>query len=462
MNVAAALASGLLVAASPPVSPVVARAVVPPSAVAAACPVPERRPPDPARPRYDVAVDADPSRPTVTGSLTVVFTPDLPVDRLVLRLWPNGGRRGPGAPTLTVDALSVDDVGGLRVRRPDPTRLDVDLGRTVPAGSALTVALRFTLTVPGSADERWSRSGRSMRIGTFHPVLAWEPGIGWNTTPATTARGEAVMTPVASYRLTVRTAPDLTVLATGTQEPGTAPGETVFTADAVRDVAVSIGRFRTVTASVDAGGPGPVMVTVGVGEGIGESPERYRDRIVSALRDLARRYGPAPYPWYSLAVTPGLRGGIEFPGHVMQGPGSSGRTTPHEVAHQWFYGLVGNDQGRDPWIDEGLASWAEARVEGTLADFRARPLPADAAGRTGAPMRYWDTHGGSYYRGVYVQTVQVLASLGRPDDVDCALAVLVARRAHAVATTADVVAVLDERIPGAAAVLRRAGLGGSG
>ena len=454
MPIVSFLAQGLT---APPARSAAAPSPVPTPGV---CSVPERRAPDPTRTRYDVAIDADPVRPTVTGSLSAVFTPDLPVDRLVLRLWPNGGRRGPSAPTLNVDALSVDGVGGQRVRRPDPTRLDVELGRTVPAGTALTVALRFTLTVPGRADERWSRSGRSMRMGTFHPVLAWEPGVGWNTTPATTARGEAVMTPVASYRLTVRTPPDLTVLASGAPTAGSAPGETVFTADAVRDVAVSIGRFRTATASVDAGGSSPVAVTVGVAEGIGESPERYRDRVVSALRELTRRYGPAPYPWYSLAITPGLQGGIEFPGHVMQGPGSSGRTTPHEVAHQWFYALVGNDQGRDPWIDEGLASWAEARVEGTLAAFDARPVPGDAVGRTGAPMRYWDTHGGSYYRGVYVQTVQVLASLGRSDDVDCALAVLAARRAHAVATTSDVVAVIEERIPGAAAVLRRAGLTG--
>jgi aminopeptidase N len=30
----------------------------------------------------------------------------------------------------------------------------------------------------------------------------------------------------------------------------------------------------------------------------------------------------------------------------------------HEVAHQWWYGLVGNDQIHDAWLDEGLASYA--------------------------------------------------------------------------------------------------------
>lgn len=418
------------------------------------CGIGVRRAPDPQRTRYDIVIDADPARSSVTGSLSARFTPDLDTDRLVLRLWPNGERRRDG-PTLDVTALSVDGEGGRRIRRPDPTTLEVSLGRTVAAGTSIDIALRFTLAVPGGADERWSRAGGTLRLGTFHPVLAWESGRGWNTTPPTTARGEAAMTPVASYRLTVRTRPGLTVLGTGSPAPGTIPGETVFTADAVRDVAVSIGTFRLASAVVDDVGPAPVNVTVGVAQGIDEQPERYLRRVVAALRDLSRRFGPAPYPWYTLAITPVLRGGIEFPGHVMQGPGSSGRSTPHEVAHQWFYALVGNDQGRDPWIDEGLASWAEARVEGTLTDFGARAIPADARGRAGAPMTFWDRHGAAYYRGVYVQTVQALAGLGAPDEVDCALAELVAGWAHQVVSRSEVLAALEARLPGSAALMTR-------
>ncbi len=30
----------------------------------------------------------------------------------------------------------------------------------------------------------------------------------------------------------------------------------------------------------------------------------------------------------------------------------------HEVAHQWWYNMVGNDQLNEPWLDEGLASWS--------------------------------------------------------------------------------------------------------
>jgi aminopeptidase N len=142
----------------------------------------------------------------------------------------------------------------------------------------------------------------------------------------------------------------------------------------------------------------------------------------------------------------------------MQGPGSIGRTTPHEVAHMWFYSWVGNDQGRDPWIDEGLATWAEARVDRTLSAFVAKPVPPAGRNKAGAPMTYWDANRGAYYRSVYVQTLQALAALGDPDEVDCALRTLVARHGHTVATSAQVISVLSERFPDAPAVLRRYGI----
>ena len=137
-----------------------------------------------------------------------------------------------------------------------------------------------------------------------------------------------------------------------------------------------------------------------------------------------------------------------------------GRTTAHEVAHQWFYALVINNQGRDPWLDEGLATWAEARFEGTLSAFVRRTMPADARGRLGAPMSYWEAHESSYWRGAYVQGTQALASLGPPATVDCALAHYVAANAYRVARPGDLLRAVTSVFPGAPAVFARFGVTG--
>jgi len=329
--------------------------------------------------------------------------------------------------------------------------LVVHPGGILPAGQAVDIVVPWRLTLPGAAEDRISRSGDAIRLGSFFPILAWEPGAGWAVEPATSAFAEASMTATADFTATVTVPAGLDVLATGTRS-----GDGQWIATAVPDFALSVGRFTTATATANA--PQPVEVTVGVQAGVGDSPAAYVSRITRALEDFSRRFGPYPWPSYSVAITPALRGGIEYPMHVFQGPGTSTRTTPHEVAHMWFYGLVGSNQGRDPWLDEGLASYAEARFENTLASFRSKSIPAAGRGRGGEPMTFWESRQSVYYRSVYVQGAQALAALGAPELVDCALALYVARTAYRVARPADLVEAARAVFPGAAETLARYGV----
>ena len=413
------------------------------------CPaVPARPMPAAGRPRYRVDARLDLGANTLSGDLTVTFTPDLPTDRLVFRLWPNGPRPSGAGARLDVGPVSVDGKPPTPGHVPEPTTLDVALGRTVPAGQSVTASLPWSLRLPGPVSDRIARIGDTVRLGSFLPILSWEPGIGWAREPATSLFAEASVAPVADFDLGM-TGPDgLTVLASGVQEAGR------WKALAMRDVAVSVGRFRVAEAVTNGG----VRVTVAVEAGLGDDQQAYLGTIVRAIDDFAGRFGPYPWPSYSMAVTPALRGGIEYPGHVLQGPGSGGRTTPHEVAHMWFYALVGNNQGRDPWMDEGLATWAEARFLGTLGETQGTAIPAAGRGRAGEPMTYWERRSDAYYRSVYVQGAQALAALGPADGVECALRHYVAAHAHRIARPRHLVDALRVVFPDAEAVLNRYGI----
>lgn len=384
----------------------------------------------------------------VDGSVTVRFTPDLPTDVLVFRLWANGPRP---ASHIDITAVTGPDAAPLASTQPDPTTLEVALGRRVQPGDATTVTVGFHLTVTGSVNDRISHSGDTLRLGSALPLLAWEPGVGWAREPPTSGFAEATSSPAADWVLRLDVTAGYDVLATGRRQP-----DGTWLASGARDVGVSIGHFATASAVVDA--PHPVEVVVGVDRGAAEDPGVYLRRVTEAIDAMADRYGAYPFDAYSLAITPELGGGIEHPGHVMQGPGTVGRTTPHEVAHQWFYALVGNNQGRHPWLDEGLASWAEFRHEGTLAAAAGRDIPADAEGRAGEPMTYWEGRQGSYYRGVYVQPAAALAELGPPELVDCALAVYVAANAWALADPSDAIDALAVVLPDAEAHLAGFGI----
>src|SRR5206468_11046822 len=130
-----------------------------------------------------------------------------------------------------------------------------------------------------------------------------------------------------------------------------------------------------------------------------------------ALRSLSERYGRYPWRTYTIVVPPDLRAvGIEYPTLSFVGISGYGRLiVNHETAHQWFYSLVGNDQARDPWLDETLATWGQTRL-GSL-EFPPRlSVPAYAAKHVGSPMTYWDRYPAWYFYGVYGEGVKALHS----------------------------------------------------
>ena len=96
------------------------------------------------------------------------------------------------------------------------------------------------------------------------------------------------------------------------------------------------------------------------------------------------------YPYDTLVVTNAALGSnvavnMEYSGMLTvyiteQNGGYASRLGAyHEVAHQWFYGLVGNDENREPWLDEGFATFATG-------------LCLEASGAEDVEGTYWDVY----------------------------------------------------------------------
>ena len=411
--------------------------LVPFLVAAVACPqVPPRAEPRADRPQYVVEVEATRPFRTVSGRLRVTFTPNRPVDRLVFRTW--AGRR-----------LGVRDVasGGalLRTSRLDPTTLSVDLGRTLAAGSSATVSLAWTFVLPSTHLNRNARFRDGVRLGTFLPLLAWDPRRGWITEPGSSGLAESAATPASDFDLRVQAPDDLRVVATGVEVD---PRH--FRARAVRDLALAVGPFQVVSASERG-----VKVQIA---SVGSPREISLTLVRQALRRLAARYGPYAWTTYTVVVPPDLtRVGIEYPMLSYVGRSKYPKLfVDHETAHQWFYALVGNDQARDPWLDETLATWGQTRVGSQ--EPPARRVRPSARRHVGSPMSYWDRQGPAYFYGVYREGLNALRSLGHDDAVDCAVRRYVARRAYSLAQPGDLLDELNRVIPGAEGRLRAWGI----
>ncbi|MBC3192343.1 hypothetical protein H7X46_14860 [Pseudonocardia sp. C8] len=451
---------------------------------AAGVPQEDRAEPWPQRPVVDASVDMAPDLSSATGRQTVRFTPDAPVCELVFRLWTNRPTVVSGGGSAEVTGAAVDGAPVVPRSRqagaPDGapgTLVELPLRACVDAGTPVTAELAFRITLGDDSTERIGRSpaAGTAWLGTPLPVLAWVRGRGWVREPAVRMPGETVA--AEDYRLSslaVTTAGDQQVVgvgtATGTHAP--APGRLTrtFTADAVRDVAFAVGAYRIAESTV---GSTRVHVAVPVrGRAGARNPEEelrgsardWERAVAEYLPRLEALLGPYPYPDLWLTVVPTLSDGVEFPTHLQFGDvrdGSRGPLAAHELAHMWFYALVGNDQARDPWLDESFATWAQAVTAGQGDSYRLDEHSVAEDGAIGDPMAVWDRRGGfgGYVDGVYDQGAAVLLEGRRRDGVerfDAAMRAYVAAHAHRVAAPSDVERAFAD-LPGTVDLLRAHG-----
>ena len=88
-----------------------------------------------------------------------------------------------------------------------------------------------------------------------------------------------------------------------------------------------------------------------------------------ALEVYNQQFGAYPYKELDVVEGPMRNAlGVEYPGIVMIGASLYKApekpdfevTVAHEVAHQWWYNVVGNDVFDEPWLDEALATYSSA------------------------------------------------------------------------------------------------------
>jgi aminopeptidase N len=141
--------------------------------------------------------------------------------------------------------------------------------------------------------------------------------------------------------------------------------------------------------------------------GAGYSGTTLSDRSKLALSRIADRLD-VPYPWTSFTVVETAGGyGMESPSMIWIPSNTASASLTylvhHEVAHQWFYGMVGNDQQREPFADEAAADLVARTVLGTLRGSRCAKDDLD--------RRITGYSSSCYYETIYIQGGNKLNSL---------------------------------------------------
>jgi len=289
----------------------------------------------------------------VNSTAVITNTSGGPIDRVELNTI--AARLG----GMVVRRIEVDGIAVTgRVR--DQTII-VPLGGILPAGATVRVRVQYRSTLRSSlGGSNWLFT----KVNGIVDAYRWIPWVSRETAFDRPNHGDPFVTPVSpSVKLRVETDRRLVIASTADRVSVSADGLTQwFEAANVRDV--------TITAAPDFRSRSVLVGSVRVRYYYRSSTNAAAilDAAADAVRAYQSRLGPYPYPTFKVVQSAGGYG-MESPGLIWI-PYGVGRANlrylvAHETAHQWFYGLVGNDQARQPFADEATADFLAREITGT-------------------------------------------------------------------------------------------------
>ena len=328
---------------------------------------------------------------------------------------------------VTVDGRAV------AARISDQT-IVVPLGGVLPPGGTTQVRVRYHATLRSSVTgSNWLFT----RANGVADLYRWLPWVSRRIAFDRPNHGDPFETPTSrSVKVRIVTTQKLVLATTGDRVSVSRDGLTqTFAATDVRDFTVTAATdFKTASRVVRdtvvrvyyrPGAPGAAML----------------DAAADAFDALERRLGSYPHPSFRVVQSAGGYG-MESPGLIWIPPGTARANlrylAAHETAHQWFYGIVGNDQSAAPFADEAAADFAARSILGLRRSSRCAKATLDRS--------IYEYSAACYYEKIYIQGGNLLDDARRRMGSTAFWAALrgyVAANRNRIVTTATLLHALD-------------------
>ncbi|RYU94461.1 M1 family metallopeptidase [Emticicia agri] len=416
---------------------------------------------------YTIQASIDPTTQTITGTEKILVHNNSKEDlkNLVLRLDHNIFRpevpRGFSTPAEATEGMVVTSikVAGAEIEQKtirglNRTIATVPLKDFIKAGTKAEVEIAWHTKLPGGPNGVGHRMTQRFDDKLFQPTQ-WFPRLakyddlrGWETSPylgpsefynnfgrfdvrITVPGGwlvsgtgvlqnpEQVLNETTRKRLTtvLNSNDEVTIVSAEEAGNATVAGDKLtyhFVADKVNDFAwATAGKFiwKATRATIPGKGAIPIYMFY--------LPERARffEKAGAITRHALEFYSAlwTPYPFPQLTLQDGPSAGMEYPMVINSNQGAA----DHETGHQWWPMVVGNNETRYGWMDEGFNQYMNIL---SAADSKGIPYKLDGLGQSygkqsgdedEAPMMWSANDAASGYRfQTYGKTPLMLSMLG--------------------------------------------------
>lgn len=234
--------------------------------------------------------------------------------------------------------------------------LVVPLNKEVYPNESVTITFVYEVTLANI----WHRLGygdNTLNLANWYIMLC-NTNNGQFETNAYTPIGDPFVSEMANFNVTISVPKDYVLASTGTVNSSSPDEENIrysISAKTVRDFALVLSKkYQTMSQKVNG-----TEVTYYYFED--NAPAEKLTIACEAVSYFSKTFGEYPYPTLAVTKADFCYGGMEYPRLALINAKQTEKdyltSIVHEIAHQWFYGIVGNDQYNNAWMDEGLTEF---------------------------------------------------------------------------------------------------------
>ncbi len=333
---------------------------------------------------YDMSVELDLADKLLIGesNISYVNNENIDLDKIYFHIYPNAYKREATVPVapedfdvaysegfkpgfIDITSVSSNNKSLLyNIEGTGETILSITPDSKLKPGERIEISIEFKVTIP-QVDDRLGYGADSFNFGNWYPIAAVYDASGWNLDPYY-PMGDPFYSDVSNYRVNITVPEKVIVASTGeaVEERVVEDKKTyTFEEKSVRDFAwVASDKFKVDVEDVDG-----IKVKNYYLYGSKDRNEFAMTAAKNSIKIYNKIYGKYPYKTFSVVATQFISG-MEYPGIVFINKDYYFNNTDkfylevtiaHEVAHQWWYSTVGNDEVDEAWVDESLAAYSE-------------------------------------------------------------------------------------------------------